>query len=168
MINILKAFSDHIWMIIMILLMLTPVLLTFMKIQQKNKYITNIVIENYLNVWGIFCQQGLSGIDNEYLYILLLLCIFYDINGVNYRGIEFPTRTSLRIAYFSMFISALVISAAYSAALISFLTVSTDNMPFNNLDEFIEDGTYKFLVLKDSADYDLFSVRLLALIISFK
>ncbi|XP_053593783.1 glutamate receptor ionotropic, kainate 2 [Microplitis demolitor] len=125
-----EAFSDHIWMIIMILLMLTPVLLTFMKIQQKNKYITNIVIENYLNVWGIFCQQGLS---------------------------EFPTRTSLRIAYFSMFISALVISAAYSAALISFLTVSTDNMPFNNLDEFIEDGTYKFLVLKDSADYDLFS-----------
>lgn len=59
-----------------------------------------------------------------------------------------------------MLVSAFILSAAYSAALISFLAVSEDKLPFSSLDEFVEDGTYKFLVLKDSADYDLITVSL--------
>ncbi|XP_074094952.1 glutamate receptor 1 isoform X1 [Cotesia typhae] len=123
-----EAFSSDIWMIMISMIVLIPALITLIKIHQSKKMISHIIAENYLNVWGIFCQQGLS---------------------------EFPARTSLRIVYFAMLVSAFILSAAYSAALISFLAVSEDKLPFSSLDEFVEDGTYKFLVLKDSADYDL-------------
>ncbi|CAG5100950.1 Similar to Grik4: Glutamate receptor ionotropic [Cotesia congregata] len=105
-----EAFSSDIWMIMISMIVLIPALITLIKIHQSKKMISHIITENYLNVWGIFCQQGLS---------------------------EFPARTSLRIVYFAMLVSAFILSAAYSAALISFLAVSEDKLPFSSLDEFV-------------------------------
>lgn len=69
--------------------------------------------------------------------------------------------TPLRIAYCSVSIAALVVLAAYSAALISFLTVSTSSVPFTSLEDFAGDGTYALTVLKHNSEWDFFHVSLL-------
>nr|KAF7425196.1 hypothetical protein H0235_007634 [Vespula pensylvanica] len=56
-----------------------------------------------------------------------------------------------------MILLAVVLSAAYSAALISFLTSGTTVLPFRSLKGFVEDGTYQLSVFRGSADYDMFA-----------
>lgn len=68
--NTFKAFSSDIWMIMISMIVLIPALITLIKIHQSKKMISHIIAENYLNVWGIFCQQGLSGKNKKYLYRL--------------------------------------------------------------------------------------------------
>ncbi|XP_066598107.1 glutamate receptor ionotropic, delta-2-like [Prorops nasuta] len=122
-----QAFKSDIWSVIVVLIITTPILLTVMK--TRGVIAARIISENYILVWGIYCQQGLS---------------------------EFPTNSSLRLAYFSIFISALIVSSAYSASLISFLTVTTTTLPFNTLEEFAAARSYKLAVYKHSAEYDMF------------
>lgn len=74
---------------------------------------------------------------------------------------EFPKSSSLRVAYFTIFLTAVLITTHYSAALISFLTVCIRVLPFQTIDEFVDDGTYKLIVPRGSADYDVISVSLL-------
>ncbi|KAK2576887.1 hypothetical protein KPH14_005512 [Odynerus spinipes] len=123
-----KAFNPEIWVMIILLIITTPILLTVMK--TKGCISGNIVSDNYIHVWGIYCQQGLS---------------------------EFPSDPSLRLAFISIFVSAIIVSAAYSASLISFLTVTSVSLPFSNLDDFANDGSYKLIVFVNSADYDMFA-----------
>lgn len=52
-----------------------------------------------------------------------------------------------------------VVSAAYSAVLISFLAVRTPVLPFSDLHGFLEDGTYKLSVVTGNAEYDYFKVN---------
>ena len=78
---------------------------------------------------------------------------------------EFPTETPLRIAYFTIYVSALVVYAAYSASLTSFLTVTSASLPFSTLEGFSEDGSYKLIVYQNSSDWDLLSVSYLCLVI---
>lgn len=54
-----------------------------------------------------------------------------------------------------------VISAAYSAALISSLTSVIDILPFHSLESFVEDGTYQFSVYRGTAYYDKFAVSII-------
>ncbi|KAF7382235.1 hypothetical protein HZH66_013667 [Vespula vulgaris] len=70
---------------------------------------------------------------------------------------DFSDKSSLRIAYFSIFFFITVISAAYSAALISFLTSIIHILPFHSLESFVEDGTYQFAVFRGTAYYDKFA-----------
>lgn len=65
----------------------------------------------------------------------------------------------MRLAFLSIFLSALIILSAYSASLISFLTVSTVTLPFATMEEFANYGSYKLIVFKNSADYDMIIVR---------
>ncbi|KAI4493411.1 hypothetical protein M0804_001587 [Polistes exclamans] len=124
-----KTFSPGIWAIIILMITTTPILLTIIK--TKSFYISGSVLsENYIHVWGIYCQQGIS---------------------------EFPTDSSLRLAFISIFVSAIIVSAAYSASLISFLTVTTNSLPFSTLNDFANDGSYNLIVFGNSADYDLFA-----------
>ncbi|XP_063995868.1 glutamate receptor 1-like [Diachasmimorpha longicaudata] len=125
------AFKADVWTLIIGLIIVAPIVLTVIRYTKKRKYVFSTAVEHYLYVWGIYCQQGLS---------------------------EFPDETALRILYVSIFISALVVSAAYSASLTSFLTVSSIYLPFNSMEEFANDGRYKLIVLQDSADYDMFKV----------
>lgn len=57
-------------------------------------------------------------------------------------------------------------SAAYSASLISNLATSSKNLPFNNIEEFAEQRTWKLIVLKDSADFDLYAVKIKYIILN--
>lgn len=48
--------------------------------------------------------------------------------------------------------------AYYSAALVCFLTACIRVLPFRTIDEFVEDGTFKLIVPRGSADYDILAV----------
>ncbi|THK33013.1 glutamate receptor 1 [Diachasma alloeum] len=122
-----KAFATDVWVVIIGLLVTMPLFLTLIKYKRRKFSLFPLVVEHYSYVWGIYCQQALA---------------------------EFPAETPLRIVYLSIFISSLVVSAAYAASLISFLAVSSSYLPFNTVEQFAADGTYKLVVLKDSSDYD--------------
>lgn len=64
----------------------------------------------------------------------------------------------IRIIHFVIHMCGLVILAAYSAALISSLAVKTFVMPFTTMKGLLQDGTYRFGVVSESADYSFFQV----------
>jgi len=64
----------------------------------------------------------------------------------------------MRIAFLSIYASAFIISSAYSASLISYLTLTTASLPFSTLEDYVEDGSYKLIVMKYSAEYDTLDV----------
>lgn len=67
--------------------------------------------------------------------------------------IEFPSESSMRLGFFSIYVSSIVILAIYSASLISFLALATPKLPFTTLEDYVKDGSYKLIVLKNSAEY---------------
>uniref|UniRef100_A0A0C9QLX8 GRIK2_2 protein n=1 Tax=Fopius arisanus TaxID=64838 RepID=A0A0C9QLX8_9HYME len=120
-----KAFSTDVWLVIIALILIVPLLLTIIQSTERLCFFP-LVFEHYLSVWGIYCQQGLP---------------------------ELPEKTPLRIVYTSAFLSALIITMAYSASLTSFLAVSLSPLPFKTMDEFAKLGTYELIAIIDSADY---------------
>ncbi|XP_066595983.1 glutamate receptor U1-like [Prorops nasuta] len=84
--------------------------------------------EVIFNVYGAFCSQGLqhSALD------------------------------PVRMVHVVIHLTGVVVVAAYSAALISFLAVKTFTMPFTTLEGLLNDGSYKFGVIQNSADYSFF------------
>ncbi|XP_063985287.1 glutamate receptor-like [Diachasmimorpha longicaudata] len=124
----IEAFGMDVWLVIITLIMTTPLLLTFMSYKGR-PFVYPLIFENYLSVWGIYCQQGVP---------------------------KFPDETPLRIVFISLFLSALVITMAYSAALTSFLAVNVSHLPFNSMEEFVKLGTYKLIAIDHTADYTLF------------
>ncbi|XP_011694269.1 PREDICTED: glutamate receptor 3-like [Wasmannia auropunctata] len=70
---------------------------------------------------------------------------------------EFPRESPMRLAFFSIYVSSIIILASYSASLISFLALNTPKLPFSTLEGYVKDGTYKLIVMQNSADYDVLS-----------
>lgn len=58
----------------------------------------------------------------------------------------------------STYLTALVMIAAYSGALISFIAVEQPRLPFKSLAELVRDGSYRILVSRDTASYRYFEV----------
>ncbi|XP_019888793.1 glutamate [NMDA] receptor subunit 1-like [Ooceraea biroi] len=54
-----QAFSSGIWIMIVTIIITASILLTVMK--AKKCFSASLLFENYMRVWGIFCQQSLSG-----------------------------------------------------------------------------------------------------------
>jgi hypothetical protein len=54
--------------------------------------------------------------------------------------------------------TALVLMAAYSGTLVSFLTVRKTTPPFRTLSELLADGSYQLGVISKSAEYEYFAV----------
>lgn len=65
----------------------------------------------------------------------------------------------MRTIHLITYLTATTILAAYSAALISFLTVKTAYLPFTTMEGLIKDNTYKIGVLTDSLDHILLKVQ---------
>ncbi|XP_077269823.1 putative glutamate receptor [Temnothorax americanus] len=122
----LKAFSSGTWITLLMTIITASILLTIMK--TKGYLSMNLMVENYIKVWGIYCQQGLP---------------------------EFPSESPVRLAFLSISASSIVILAIYSASLISFLALCTPKLPFSTLEGYVKDGSYKLIVLRNSADYDV-------------
>ncbi|THK33007.1 glutamate receptor-like [Diachasma alloeum] len=124
----LQAFHVNIWVVIIGSILIMPLFLTLI-IYRKPLFFVPLIFENYLSVWGIYCQQGLP---------------------------VFPAETPSKILCISIFLSALIVSATYSASLTSFLAVSSSYLPFHTMEEFVEVGTYKLTSIKDSSEYLMF------------
>ncbi|XP_046828271.1 glutamate receptor 1-like [Vespa crabro] len=123
------TFTNSVWIATFGLLIAASILVAFLKLKHGNVRKTHLLSDNFLEIWGIFCHQGLT---------------------------DFSGRSSLRIAYFSIFLLITVLWAAYSAALISFLTSPIRILPFHSLESFVQDGTYQLAVFHGSS-YDMFA-----------
>ncbi|XP_076760313.1 glutamate receptor ionotropic, kainate 2 [Xylocopa sonorina] len=125
-----KTFSFTLWMSILAIIIISPFIFALIRSRVDSTSITRGLFDEIVRVWGIFCQQGISA--------------------------TVPRTWSLRIAYFTLLATAIVISAAYSASLICFVTGYIHDVPIRTVDEFIEDGTYGLIVVRDSSEYDMF------------
>lgn len=63
-----------------------------------------------------------------------------------------------RTVHLAVHLTSVILLAAYSGALISFLAVQIFTMPFTTMEGLLKDGTYRFGVVPNSAEYNLFSV----------
>jgi hypothetical protein len=68
------------------------------------------------------------------------------------------SKTSGRIVVFTSYVTSLVLLAAYSAFLISSLAVQPRDLPFKDLQELIDDGSYKLGVQGNSSIFNIFDV----------
>ncbi|XP_046828144.1 glutamate receptor 3-like isoform X3 [Vespa crabro] len=125
------TFTLSVWIAVFGVLIASSIFLIFLKIKSTTKCkIAYLLIDNFLEIWGIFCQQGIA---------------------------DFSYKSSLRIAYFSIYLLVIVFWAAYSAALISCLMSVINVLPFNSLESFVADGTYQLAATRGSAYYDKFA-----------
>nr|KAF7398285.1 hypothetical protein H0235_016293 [Vespula pensylvanica] len=125
------TFSITVWMAMFGVLIVATILLVFIKIRNgTDRKISHLLFDNFLEIWGIFCQQGLA---------------------------DFTHIFSLRITYFSIFLLIIVFWAGYSASLISILTSVNHILPFDSLEGFVADGTYQLVITRGTAFYDKFA-----------
>lgn len=69
-----------------------------------------------------------------------------------------PEADSLRILFWTTYMVGLVVVAAYSATLVSFLTVADTGLPFESLADLIKLGGYRLGILKGSVLEEYFRV----------
>ncbi|XP_058797737.1 probable glutamate receptor [Phymastichus coffea] len=81
---------------------------------------------------------------------------FYAFGALCGQGHETSAVDSIRIINAVVHLTGVVILAAYSAALISFLAIKVFIMPFTTMDGLLEDGSYQLGTVRDSADYNFF------------
>ncbi|XP_076241054.1 glutamate receptor ionotropic, delta-1 [Calliopsis andreniformis] len=93
---------------------------------------------------------------HEPSYSTLLEIIFYVFGAFCSQGMEQSSLDPVRMVHLSIHMTAVVVLAAYSAALISFLAIKTFAMPFTTMEGLLADGTYRFAVVAESADYSFF------------
>lgn len=60
-----KVFDLRIWIFIIVIISTAPSLVSILKMndnpERGTHRIVSMILENYLQFWGIFCQQGLAG-----------------------------------------------------------------------------------------------------------
>lgn len=75
-------------------------------------------------------------------------------------GVNVPRTSTCRVFFISTFFITGIIIPAYSASLMSILTISKPFIPFANMKEFFENGKAKMMVKYSSYEYEVFSVIL--------
>ncbi|KAJ9579001.1 hypothetical protein L9F63_024889 [Diploptera punctata] len=135
--SFLLPFSSGIWLaVISIMLVLGITLWVTYKITYKwvgkseaaNPYAFHDVL---FYIFGSFCQQG------------------HD---------KTPDSMSGRVVYLVSYLTAVVLLAGYSAALISYLTLRKPVIPFTTFEGLLKDNSYKFGVTPFSSAYSYFEV----------
>ncbi|XP_071865855.1 glutamate receptor U1 isoform X2 [Bombus fervidus] len=82
--------------------------------------------------------------------------LFFVFGAFCGQGMEPSPLDPTRLVHLNVHLTGVVVLAAYSAALISFLAIKTFVMPFTTMEGLLKDGTYRFGVVGDSADYSFF------------
>ena len=82
--------------------------------------------------------------------------LFFVFGAFCGQGMEPSPLDPTRLVHLNVHLTGVVVLAAYSAALISFLAIKTFVMPFTTMEGLLKDGTYRFAVVGDSADYSFF------------
>ncbi|THK33006.1 probable glutamate receptor [Diachasma alloeum] len=127
-----KVLTVDVWMVIIGFILITPILVTLIEYRKRECPLFPLLLEHYMFVWSIFCQEGFT------------------------FQIEMSGETSSKIIYVSLSLSTLVIYTAYGALMTSILAVSSSFVPFATMEEFADDGTYKFIVLNNTLFYNTF------------
>ncbi|XP_046746477.1 probable glutamate receptor isoform X2 [Diprion similis] len=127
-------FSTNIWMTAGSLIILSSIIIVWMEYAESclnhHKNLNNSrFTETILSVFGAFCGQGIMP----------------------------SSMTTARTIHLAIHLTAVILLAAYSGALVSFLAVQMFTMPFTTMEGLLEDGTYRFGVVSKSAEYNLFS-----------
>ena len=128
----LQPFAPTLWLVLLLCLASVAGLLTITYLYGQEIFIqpNSFIPQNSLLViWGSWMAQG-SWID--------------------------PKSIPSRIIFLVSFIFGVTIYTAYSAKLISFLSVAKVSLPFTSLEEMLEDGQYSVGLVKGTADYSLF------------
>ena len=84
---------------------------------------------------------------------MILKCLF-GVEGTD----RTPMSTSGRVVYLVSYLTAVVLLAGYSAALISYLTLRKPVIPFTTFEGLLRDDTYKFELLPFSSMHSYFEV----------
>ncbi|CAD6233938.1 GSCOCG00007415001-RA-CDS, partial [Cotesia congregata] len=98
----------------------------------------------------------LKNVENDKADSKFLDVVFSILGALCSQGMELSLLNPIRIVQFSIHVTAVVILAAYSAALISSLAVKVFVLPFTTMEGLLQDRTYRFGVLDASADYTFF------------
>ncbi|XP_076164714.1 glutamate receptor ionotropic, delta-1 isoform X4 [Ptiloglossa arizonensis] len=85
--------------------------------------------------------------------------LFFVFGAFCGQGMELSSLDPIRLVHLSIHSTAVVVLAAYSAALISYLAIKTFVMPFTTMEGMLEDGSYRFAVVANSADYSFFQLK---------
>ncbi|XP_063217656.1 probable glutamate receptor [Bacillus rossius redtenbacheri] len=97
---------------------------------------------------GPATEERCSTADNLFYAFTILYC---------YQALDkLPNSLSCRTVYILTFLTAVVLSEAYSGKLISFIAVKKTYLPFTSLEGIYKDGTFKFGVVASTAEADLF------------
>ncbi len=82
------------------------------------------------------------------------------IHGLLLQGVsEAPERTSLRIVMLTVFLIGVVLMAAYSACLTSFLAVKVQTLPFKDDKTLYYDSDYNLLTMSGSSPLQYYKVK---------
>ncbi|XP_069681206.1 glutamate receptor ionotropic, delta-1-like [Periplaneta americana] len=64
--------------------------------------------------------------------------------------------TPVLLVFVTAYLTAVVLTASYSASFISYLTVRNVNLPFTDFNGFLRDGSYTLTVMRKSAELEFF------------
>ncbi|XP_069704802.1 probable glutamate receptor [Periplaneta americana] len=119
---ILAPFASRFWAVVLLVMLVLYILLSFSShVLTINKYYEKYYISNtWLFILGIFCQQG------------------HDTT---------PHSWTCRLVYFTAYVTAVVLFAAYSSVFISFLAVNHPVLPFTDFQGLLNAGNYKLGVI---------------------
>ncbi|PSN34668.1 hypothetical protein C0J52_19806 [Blattella germanica] len=140
--SFLSPFKRRLWLsVIAALILLTGALIFSLHMGKSSTQTFNFqnVLESFYCIYGAFCGQGRESI---------------------------PKSWPSRIVFLTSFLIGYVLVAAYSAALVSFLTVQRSELPFTSFRGLLQDGTYK-LGVTVGAEISYFSVSIFISLIHF-
>ncbi|PSN40519.1 Ionotropic receptor 160 [Blattella germanica] len=132
--HIMSPFVPSLWFIVVFCMVVFTALLSFtwyLRPKDQDSFDSTLynIWESSLYVFGAFCQQG------------------HDST---------PRSPSCRLIYLMTYLLAVVMFVMYSAIFISFLTIKRYNLPFDDFDGLLNDGSYEFGVLSGSARINYF------------
>ena len=107
-----------------------------------------------------YIHRKFSYVDLEYPNSFgINMALFLSFSSLFQQGIEYePKRFSTRIATITIFFATLVVFAAYSASLTSFLAVFKVSLPFTDLESMYYGTNYKIGSIRNTAFDNLFKM----------
>ena len=89
--------------------------------------------------------------------------LYHDISTLRLHAITGydmnMNSSSFRMIIVTSYVTTTVLLAAYSAALISFMTVQNVKLPFTTFEELLQHGEYRLGTLQGTAHISYFNVR---------
>jgi hypothetical protein len=64
----------------------------------------------------------------------------------------------MRLTFVALYVTSYILLSYYSAAFITDLTLQDPALPFTSFEEFLEDGSYKLGMVRNSSTLDYFKV----------